>query len=365
MKSNTSTIRNGKVEFWRFIFSLIIVIHHSRYLLGDNNCMFLGGSLAVEFFFLVSGYLMMASIDKKKAAPTHLGHETATYIGRKFNNLCPDLPIAYVIALAFVSFAKQNTVSQTVLLFINSFFEVTQLKMSGLYSVSLNGVTWYISSMLLCMAILYPLIRKFPDIMTNIVVPLTALLLLGYLSGNYDSPRTPLQWIGLTYKGNIRAMAELCLGVLCYKACQRLTALQLRKSGKLLVTLLEWCCYIVVIWYMYAKKASQTDYFMLLIMMVGITLSFSHLGIDAPLFDHPFIVALGKFSLPLFLSHTFYAQHLNSLLPGLWSGNRRMAIYLLCSFATAALVKLISMLLVKFRPAISQWVKHLLLEKTE
>lgn len=58
--------RNGKIELLRFLFAVIIVLHHSRQLLGDENCLFLGGSLGVEFFFIVSGYLMMSSIEKRK-----------------------------------------------------------------------------------------------------------------------------------------------------------------------------------------------------------------------------------------------------------------------------------------------------------
>ena len=46
---------NVTIDFLRFLFSVIVVLHHSRYVLGDDNCYFLGGSLAVEFFFFVSG----------------------------------------------------------------------------------------------------------------------------------------------------------------------------------------------------------------------------------------------------------------------------------------------------------------------
>ena len=44
---------NVTIDFLRFLFSVIVVLHHSRYVLGDDNCYFLGGSLAVEFFFFV------------------------------------------------------------------------------------------------------------------------------------------------------------------------------------------------------------------------------------------------------------------------------------------------------------------------
>ena len=362
MNKTTTATRNGKVEFWRFIFSAIIMIHHSRNLVGDKNCMFLGGSLAVEFFFLVSGYLMMASIEKKKEAPDQLGQETLGYLWRKVKSLFPELLLAHLIAILFVSYAKEYSLLQTVKLGVSSFFELTLIKMSGIYSVSLNGVTWYISTMLLCMAMLYPLIRKFPDIMTRIVTPLIALLLLGYLSGNYDAPRNPLQWIGATYKGNLRGMAELCLGVVCFGVCKKIKSLSLSKLGKVLVSTAEWLCYLVAIWYMYTQKASHYDYFVIAIFMAGVTLSFSHQGIDASFFDRPFIAFLGKCSMPVFLCHTFFSKHLNFILPESWTNNQKMVIYVFISVVTAAFVSAIAALLRRIAPKVRSFAKQLLIK---
>lgn len=365
MKTKPAVVRNGKVEFWRFIFSVIIVIHHSRALLGDENCMFLGGSLAVEFFFLVSGYLMMASIEKKKEPPVALGTETLGYIGRKLKGLLPELLVAHVIALVFASYAKQYDFGGVIRLFMDTFFEVTQLKMSGLPSVSLNGATWYISSMLLCMAILYPLIRKFPNVMTRIVIPLIALFLLGYLSKAYVAPRDPLKWTGFAMKGTIRAMAELCLGVICFYGAKSLSRLSLSKLGKALVSAAEWLSYLIAIYYMYTQKAGKYDFFIIAIMMIGVSLTFSHQGLDAKLFDCKLFVVLGRWSLPLFLSHIFYGQRLNQVLPEGMSDNRKMAVYLCCSVVTAVFVHLISNLLRKCGPQIGAAAKRLLLKEQE
>jgi len=363
MKKKTATVRNGKIEFWRFIFSVIIVIHHSRALLGDANCMFLGGSLAVEFFFLVSGYLMMASIAKKKDPPVALGSETLEFIGRKMKGLLPELIVAYIVALTFASVVAKSNLEEIVMMFASSFFEVTQLKMSGLPAQALNGVTWYISSMLLCMAILYPLIRKFPNVMTRVVAPLVALLLLGYMAANYTAPRAPVTWLGLTYKGNLRAMAEICLGVMCYFAARRLSSLSLSVVGKILIMLAEWACHIFAIWYMYTQKATNADYYVILIMMIGVTLSFSHQGIDAKFFDCKFFAMLGRWSLPLFLCHTFFAQRLGKVLPKGLSNDQKMAVYLLCAVVAATAVHLISKLLKKCGPKMGAVARRVLLKQ--
>ena len=356
--------RNGKIEFLRFLFSVIIVIHHSRYILGDDQCLFLGGSLAVEFFFLVSGYLMMASIDRisaRKAPGQDLGRETLDFLRRKAKAVFPDLLIAWVIALVFTKIAKNKSLLGMAALAVDSFFELTLLKMSGLYSFSLNGVTWYISSMLLCMAILYPLIRKYPDKMKHIGLPLITLFALGYLAGEYGAPRDPMKWIGFTRKGNLRAIAEISLGAITYQTVKSAGKVEFTTLGKILITAAEWGAYLILILYMYFAKASERDYFFILVMAVAVGLSFSHKGIDADLFDNPVSIWLGKWSLPLYLGHTFYSYHLNRILPASLSGGQKIAVYMSCAVVTSFVIWGLSALTKKIMPKAMQALKKMLI----
>ena len=74
--------RNGKIDLLRFLFAVIIVLHHTRYLFGDEHCFFHGGSLAVEFFFIVSGYLMTAHAARETAslaASAHVSWRDVTF----------------------------------------------------------------------------------------------------------------------------------------------------------------------------------------------------------------------------------------------------------------------------------------------
>jgi len=247
-------VKNGKIEFLRFLFSIIIIIHHSRYLIGNEECMFLGGSFAVEFFFIVSGYLMMASIDKKELfnnSIIDLGKETGIFILKKVKTLYPDVLIAWIIAGVFVSYVKDYSFFSMLKLFLNSIFEVTFINMTGLSIMTLNGVVWYISSMLLCMTILYPLLRKYRDMMVYVVLPLCILLMFGYLCHEYGAPRKPTQWIGITYKGNIRAFAEISLGVICYHIVTKFSNISFSNLGRVALSVLEISCYAIIILYMH------------------------------------------------------------------------------------------------------------------
>ena len=150
--------RNGKIDFLKFLFAIIVLIHHTRYVVGDENSLFLGGSLAVEFYFLVSGYLMMAGIQKMKERPVSLGAETGAFLLKKYKSFCPEIIISYIFAFAVTYIGGKTGFFK---LLATSFSDVLLLGMTGLRIKPVNGAIWYLSSMLLAMAILYPLVRKF------------------------------------------------------------------------------------------------------------------------------------------------------------------------------------------------------------
>lgn len=50
--------RNGFVDFLKFVFAIIILFHHSVELFRGSNTYFISGYIAVEFYFMVSGYLL-------------------------------------------------------------------------------------------------------------------------------------------------------------------------------------------------------------------------------------------------------------------------------------------------------------------
>ena len=56
-------MRIKSIEFWRLIFAISIVLCHSMYLPTNKNGINLHvNSLAVEFFFILSGFLMARSV---------------------------------------------------------------------------------------------------------------------------------------------------------------------------------------------------------------------------------------------------------------------------------------------------------------
>lgn len=334
--------RNGKIDFLKFLFAIIVLIHHTRYVVGDKKSLFLGGSLAVEFYFLVSGYLMMASIQKITERKMSLGAETGAFLWKKYKSFCPEIIIAYIIAFVVTYLGGKTGFFK---LLATSFSDVLLIGMTGLRIKPVNGAIWYLSSMLLSMAILYPLLRKFGDTALHVIIPVGSLLLLGWFCGSGDSPRNPTSWIGWTYRGNLRALAELGIGVCLYPIVEKMKKIDFTIFGRILLTIAEYACYAAVILYMYHEKASRMDYFFILIFALGLIISFSQKGIDTALFDGRFSW-LGRYSFPVYLSHHFYSTNLDNFFPK-YSDKRLLVLYYGLSLSTALVVMVLSDLIRK------------------
>ncbi len=358
MKSDRRPIKRlGEVEFLRFVFALIVAIHHSRFLVGDSNCYFLKGSFAVEFFFLLSGYLLMQSIEKMSPTVGNLGEETFSFISKKYKSLYPAVLIAWLIALVAGFFLVNDTPIQT--LFIDSVWEASLLQMSGLkIGLSLNASTWYLSSMLLCMIVLFPLIRRYKQTAVKLIIPVCSILILGWMCREYTHPRNPTAWTGFTFRGNLRAFAEIGLGTSCYLISKKLSEFNFNRFARVFLTLIKWFFYSAVILYMYFPGSVKNDFFFIAVLMIAISLTFSKQCIDCNLYNNKLVYFLGKYSLYLFLGHKYWSFMLGSLLPEGLSANKQTLIYMAVSVVNAAFIMLLCELWTRYKkPVISAFKK--------
>ncbi len=338
--------RVGEIEFLRFIFGLVIFILHSNYLFDGEAPAFEGGAFAVEFFLLVSGYLMMASMTKLQDKPIeNLGKETFSFVVNKAKPIYLEIVLSYIIAFAvqWVSRVARGNfgLGKAYLLFQNSIFEVLLLQRGGVGENAVNSVIWYVQSMLLCFMFLYPLARKFPELCKRLLFPLIALLAIGWLMMNFENLRRPTDWIGFTFKSNVRTLGALCLGSVCYTVTQWLKTFRFSAFFSTVLAFVKWACWVIIIQYLCDDDVSLDDYH-LLVMAIAVILTFSQQCIDTRLFQNPVSVWLGKLSLPLYLNHVYWAKYLPDLLPDTLSDKKLMVIYVGCSLMTTAFVMLLS-----------------------
>lgn len=309
--------RNGAIDFWKFIFAVMVVHFHSSNMTETKNIPFIGAGPAVEFFFLVSGLFMAASLSKYPCGSQAAGRYSRHYLLHKIQGLCPEIWIAWGIGFVVQHIAKKNVTAASVIKdLMSGVWDLFFLRESGLAGFIANPAAWYISAMLLAMLILVPLCLRNPDMFFNVWAPIIAIAALGYLYQNVGNLRGPTDWLGFCYKGLLRALAELSIGAICWGICQKLKELHFTSLGKKLLSMLELGCYSVMILWCYDHKGSKMDFVMLLLLAAAVTITFSGQGITAPLFNRPSIYFLGKITLPLYLGHNYWSHALPRIYPG-------------------------------------------------
>ena len=305
--------------------------------------LFPGGAIAVEFFLIISGYLMAVSAAKrmKKRQPYSVGTETADFLWHKVKGLLPDVYVAWIAAIAVFHFARHLSVSETVRKVLFSIFDWLFLTQSGMSGYRFNGVTWYLSAMLLAMALLYPLLIWKRDLFLSWLAPLIAVFFYGYMYQAWGNLSGPTSWVGFAMKGFIRAVAAISLGCFCYTLNQKWDRMKPTKLCRVLLTVAECGCYLFAVVMAFLSGHSKWDFIIVFFFAIGITLSFSQKSGSAQVFWHPCFNWLGIFSLDLYLSHAAWCYVMNELFPAktYW---QILPYYVMLSFFSAFVVMIIS-----------------------
>lgn len=322
--------KNHSIEILRFLFALVILHFHffniSGYLTDDEAAAFWfhRGNLAVEFFFLVSGYLMAASafrlIESRIEAgkPLSIGEDTIVFMKRKTEGVILPILLGWVLAFVLYQVFSDDRSIKTVLerLYM-SFYEVFMLRNAGFRVYSTFNASWYISAMLLTMLACYPLLLKFKKTYLYVIAPLVAIFVLGYMNHESTGLANVSSYMGLLYKCQLRAIAEINLGVVLYAVARKLKTVHFSKFGIGLISLIELAGYAQAFWYMCTIPKFTADFVMLALLAVAVCISFSQktlLGRVADLIPSKISIFLGKYSLPLYLTHCIFCRKIVGLL---------------------------------------------------
>ncbi len=346
--------RNGKIELLRFLFCVIVMIFHGRNTMTDGKIRIMySGRMGVEFFYIVSGYLMavsLAKIHSTRSGGMNIARETEKFLIRKIKSLYPMVVIAFAMTITMSYISEPVPVQRLGEKIIKGLPNLFLIQQTGIQFYSING-TWYLSSMLIAMLILYPLSLKHYEFMRRIGAGLIAFLLMGYMMQNTNNLSAPVRIInGFTYRGNLRAVSEIALGMLCYEASEYIRKVSFTKLGYRTLFMVECVCYILSIWYMTFIRASKYDYFIIFALAAGITLSFSQCNYNEKIWNRPIFAKLGKASLYIYLSHLCMAREVPIFIAGCGSNKIRMVVYVILAFLAAGFLWLCSEIWRKISP---------------
>ena len=290
---------NYYIDFWKFVFSLIIVIYHSWVFNGEyGNGLFNKGYLATIFYFVVTGYLMMNSISKEKDNQDNIGISTFNFLKKKFLSLLPYLTISFVIGYILVY--RRSGISLPILFSNNTIAEFFQLGIFG-YTLNINSSWWYISAMLFCLAFLYPLAKKYKESFKYIIVPLIILLVIALIKFKGINIYDPLGITFIFANGFYKGIIFICLGVVSYIISDYLKKIQLNTIQKIVLTIMETGIYLFLIYNM--NELMIGTVLAGALFTIAIALSFSNQCYSSKIFTSSLFPKLAKFGFLMFLNN--------------------------------------------------------------
>lgn len=294
--------RNYAIDFYKFLFSCIIFILHIRkYGNFGPNEMFNGGYLAVEFFFIVSGFFMMSSISKKGICGNETpGLFTFKYLFTRYKHLMPQYWLSIVVLLLV------NKI-------INPGFQIIKNLQKGFPSIfafqifidgSVHSQLWFVSALLWASALVYYLILKSKDFSIYVLFPFGILTYLGLI-------KSKIGYIDLVNNEKFylaafgRAFFEIAFGCVL---CEIFIKIQHKKLNPILMSGVEIILSVIVIIVMWRTRRDYKDFIMVFLLGVLIVILALNRGYVSKMLNNKFSAFLGSISYSIYVNQNAFQQ---------------------------------------------------------
>ena len=208
--------RNNIIELGRFIYSLLVVGYHVQFSYNNDDIdVFENGALAVEYYFLLSGYFLARSLEKISAdQKTSLIRKVYEFMKNKIKALLNVHIVSIIAVLIIIACCDtKNFVDK----FLNGLPNIFLVQMIIIWTEEIQPLIvpeWYLSSMLICMLIMVPIFLLFTKIIRGIFATIILLGILAVIAVVFGFAS---KW---TFNQNItfdlRAWAEMDIGMFSY-----------------------------------------------------------------------------------------------------------------------------------------------------
>ena len=298
---------NGKIALIKFLYCiLIIALHVGFYHEGDWH--FGGGSIAVDFFFIVSGYLFINTISKLKYKGIQ---DCLDFCLKKVKKFFPYVLFLWILAIPLLIVYKGYTDYD----FLNGFYCLLFFPMRAVKTDSVFGITWYIIVLIEIETIMFPILLKYKEKLLYYFCPLIILLLGGYIFINHYSLAEPWGLSILSRWGFLRGFFDLNIGIFLYVLINKMKKIKYTKFSRILLTLFEFAGYLSTFYIVNLPNShDRFDFFMIIVLSICVSISFSEQSYLNSLFNNKFIYYLQKISLPMYINQFLIIEVLKEIL---------------------------------------------------
>lgn len=289
------------ISFWRVVFTFSIALHH----LGNAYSIPTFWMIGVEFFFIVSGWLLAAKADNSDLSAFE-------YTIHRIKRLYPLYLSALVICVICMRFSfLWNIQNQFSIESVWQWFTVYGYKEALLihfwpwendwWNIA-NIPTWYISIMLICGLILFSLYKNHKAILCQIIIPISIVMFYS-ISYKFYRNFTEDEYIyGVISLKMFRGFTEMGIGVLLYE-------LNKKKAGflkkNIFINVIGFIC-LALVWFFSYSYGEQYNYIYVILISIGIFCSFN----TEIKYGKRIIAMLSSLSYSIYLNHNVIRLYL-------------------------------------------------------
>ena len=268
-----------------------------------------GWYIAVDFFFIVSGFLLFKKTEKSKGTLSAVG-----YTIERIKKIYPPYILAFI-----VTFIVIMIVSDTALAYwkldgvINTFLEVSMLQ--GIFICKgpyVNYTAWYISVLIIVGFFIYLVLSKNKKVFLFILAPVSILFGYFYLYKIYGSLDVTIATDGWTLltPAMIRGLAGMSLGVYAALLSEKLQVYLNDKKAfvRLLIKALgiSLLTFVPIASLRYGE--TSIDFLYVIFLFLGVTIAFVPFKNEPRLGFKKFIVYVSGLSLNMYLIHNVFRE---------------------------------------------------------
>lgn len=300
MKRETNAI-----YFWKIIFTYMIVIFHFYpflWMLNGKGCV-VGWYIAVEFFFMVSGYLLYDNIDRYK---TQLGNAWS-YTLHRYKAIWGKYIISFMCIFIIICIEQSYKVRSIAGALIDAFPEMILLQGVGLNRGwnYINPTLWYLSVLIIGGYIIYWFLIYKEELFVKIIAPIVVVVGYSYLYRMVGSMDAVIDTVNF-YENQalIRGICDMCMGIFAVKLNR-----WMRKeiTSMTLLRLVGVTLFVAIILMSMISGNSTNDFTYVLLLVPAVAIGFIPYKQTK---WSPFISRWSSITLNIYLVHDLFRAHL-------------------------------------------------------
>lgn len=282
--------------FWRVIFTYLIAVHHLLPSFGIH----VGWYVAVEFFSIVSGYLLAEHVKNNP------DEGAVDFIRKRYLYFLPII-ITSALLRSCVDYSYSNwTFSEFSARLFSSIPEL--LILNGFYATGpVNSVDWYVQCLFILSIPMYILLKKYSKITVFVIAPIFSMIVFSYLQSHFHC------FQGYMYSETLGSigmynMARIAAGLLLGTVVHALCASTRKTDNKtyLFIQIILFLTVLIMPLSVSSKAMiGRNDFVYLLLIAIGIATSFAYTpsSVLSSFFLSKPIKFLSKISIYIYLNH--------------------------------------------------------------